>query len=315
MVQFKAVDTTYRGKLRRIICSTKDNYWKLGLYRCSEFTVQELIKYLQKRGYHCRANISRPHVIDAVGRYQRGLMSYDGLSVAELQTFCKAKGLPSKATTASRLARALEKADDLATFPKFFDLPAELRNIIYELFFRSLRNFDDKHVQPPLTMASRQFRAESLPLFYECATFDMFAQSYPGRSTDVDIRPCTKALMYMPAANFKRIKTFDLFWSTHPNKRGRGNGHKVVKIVVRMTDEDVPEDPEFCYLEELGPKIVECLIQDFWNIETSLREQEESTEALEMRMDGSLFNDMEGRWKIGGDQAKAGALVLRTLAE
>jgi hypothetical protein len=49
----------------------------------------------------------------------------------------------------------------------------------------------------------------------------------------------------------------------------------------------------------------------FWNIEASLREQEESTEALEMHLDGSLFNDMEGRWIRGGDQTKAGALMLR----
>ena len=212
MVHFKGVDSAYRRKPRKRACTNTDNYWKLGLYRCSEMTVKDLIKYLQKRGYHCRANISRPDVIDAIGRYQRGLMSYDGLSVAELRTFCKARGLPSKAATASSLAHALEKADDLATFPKFFDLPAELRNIIYELFFRGLPKFDDKHVQPPLTMASSQLRAESLPLFYECATFEMFAQFFPGRSMGVAIRPCTKSLMYMPAANFKRIKAFDLFW-------------------------------------------------------------------------------------------------------
>jgi hypothetical protein len=46
MVQFKAVDTKYRGKFCKIISSTTDNYWKLGLYRCSEFTIQDLIKYL-----------------------------------------------------------------------------------------------------------------------------------------------------------------------------------------------------------------------------------------------------------------------------
>lgn len=33
-----------------------------------------------------------------------------------------------------------------------------------------------------------------------------------------------------------------------------------------MTDENVPDDPESYYFEELGPKIVECLVRNFWNI-------------------------------------------------
>ena len=92
-------------------------------------------------------------------------MSYEGRSVDELRAFCKARGLPAKATTASRLARALEKADDLATFPRFLDLPAEIRNIIYELHFHDFDPFRGQHAQPPLTLASKQLRSEALPLF------------------------------------------------------------------------------------------------------------------------------------------------------
>ena len=77
----------------------------------------------------------------------------------------------------------------------------------------------------------------------------------------------------------------------------------------------MPENAEDWYCEALGPKIAECLVQDYGDIEASLREQEESTEVLEMHMDGSLYNDMEGRWARGGYSAKAGALVLRTPIE
>lgn len=318
MVQFKPGDTAYRKNSRSSICSKTDNYWKLGLYHCNNMTVKSLTDFLKMGGYYCRANISRSDAIEAIGRYQRGLMSYDGLSVAELRAFCKARGLPGNGMTASRLARTLQEADDLVTFPKFFDLPPEIRNIIYELFYRSLSNFYDKHVQPPLTMASRQIRAESLSLFYECATFDMFAQcvpSPPGRSTSVGMRSCTKSLMYMPAANFDRIKTFNLFWTKHLAKRRRGNGDKVVKIVIHMEHEDVTDDPYSCYLEPLGPKIEEHLYHRFSPFEEALEEQEKSAEGLEMHIEGCLYNDMEGEWKSWGDHTKPGALVLRTLAD
>lgn len=318
MVQFKSVDTAYRKKSRTPTSSKADNYWKLGLYRYKDRTVKNLIQYLKNRGYHCRENISRPDAIDAIGRYQRGLMSYDGLTLNELQALCKARGLPGNATRTSNLVRTLRKADDLATFPKFFDLPAEIRNIIYELFFRSLPNFDDKHFQPPLTMASRQLRAESLSLFYECATFEMFARSLgrnPSELQDLGLRSCTRSLMYMPAANFDRIKTFNLFWSKHPEKRSRGDGDKVVKIVVHMEHGDVTEDPYSCYCEPLGPKIEEHLYYRFSPIEDALWEQEKSAEALEMHIDGRLYNDMEGEWGLVGNYTEPGALVLRTFAD
>jgi hypothetical protein len=113
MVQFKTTDIAYRKRYSYSDSTYAwwDSYWKLGFDRHK--TIKYLFEYLRDRGYECRQNVSRPGVVDALGRYQRGLISYEGRSVNELQAFCEARGLPAKGTSASRLARALEKADIL----------------------------------------------------------------------------------------------------------------------------------------------------------------------------------------------------------
>jgi hypothetical protein len=245
-------------------------------------------------------------------------MSYEGRGVDELQAFCKARGLPTKATTASRLVRILVKADDAATFPRFFDLPAEIRNMIYELFFRDLKSFGNKHVQPPLTLASRQLRAEGLPLFYECATFDLFAQTArrmgPSKET-VEMSSCIKSLLYMPAANFKRIKKFNLFWSRFPCKRKSDYAKQVVQIALYLAHENVPEDPEDYYCQRLDDEIEYQLDNNFWSLQDTLRDQEHGTKALEIHTKGSLVNDMEGTSNLGDDHSKPGILMLRTIID
>ncbi|KAK3724910.1 hypothetical protein LTR37_000958 [Vermiconidia calcicola] len=63
----------------------------------------------------------------------------------------------------------------------FLDLPAELRNYVYELamasravtinYFREeCRDFEVLVMQPPITRTSRQIREEALPLYYQRTT-------------------------------------------------------------------------------------------------------------------------------------------------
>jgi hypothetical protein len=217
MVQFLVIDEDdehrYRKGHAKSAIKDKNSYWKLGLDE--DQSARKMIKYLEDHGYRCRGNATKTVALDAVGRYQRGLMSYEGLSVSELQSLCKAKGLSSKAKTASRLARALEKADDNAMF-RFLDLPAEIRNMIYELYFLELPNLSGSHIQPPLTLASRLLRTEALPLFYGCATFVFTILS----DTDVENGGLNTTgfscgahkMMQIPVANFSQIKNFRLEW-------------------------------------------------------------------------------------------------------
>lgn len=73
-------------------------------------------------------------------RHQRGLLSYEGLTVGELRLFVVQRGLSSttaaKATAATLKAR-LEQADEDATFNWFTELPPEIRQQVFEQYFAS----------------------------------------------------------------------------------------------------------------------------------------------------------------------------------
>jgi hypothetical protein len=66
----------------------------------------------------------------------------------------------------------LEDADDQLSFPRFFELPPEIRDLVYGHHFSGHETMKHKHHQPPLTLASSQLRAEALPVFYKCVTFE-----------------------------------------------------------------------------------------------------------------------------------------------
>ena len=307
MVQYKPVDTLRRKRyLARVTCDETNNYWKLGLHSHSNKTRADLIKYLKDRGYKCRQNINKSAIIDAIGRHQRGLMSYQGRGVRELKTFCKARGLGTTATTASGLARALEEADDLITFPRFFDLPAEIRNIIYELFFKDLGSFDSTHVQPPLTLASSQLRPEALPLFYECATFRMSAsRQWSTKRKARAVQAFTlhsTSLLYMPAANFERIKNLDLHWK-------RGNQREIT-IAIRLTTNKELEQSDLSHLA-LQDAIEFGLESTFKTVQSAYEMQKGNDQPLEMRNSGRLFNITVGGETRSGRSMEIGMLALQ----
>lgn len=64
------------------------------------------------------------------------------------------------------IVRILEAADEAATFPRFFDLPPELRNRIYSMHFDSFPVLS-RPTTPPIARASRQLRQETTLLFYQ----------------------------------------------------------------------------------------------------------------------------------------------------
>lgn len=73
------------------------------------------------------------------------------------------------------LISLLEKADEPHSFPRFEDLPAELRVRIYEHHIDDLsREYGlDIPPQPPITGVNRLARKEALPIFYVRYTFGM----------------------------------------------------------------------------------------------------------------------------------------------
>lgn len=162
MVQFKRDD-------KFLAADHTHSYWKLGFF--DFLTAKQGVAFLKSHGYYCREDASRKKVMKHIGRYQRGLLSYEALGLEELRAICASRNLSTKAKTVPRLARKLERADDQAKFECLFKLPPEIRNIIYEFYCSDIGAVPFPHAQPPLTLASRQLRAEFLPIFYGVTHF------------------------------------------------------------------------------------------------------------------------------------------------
>lgn len=240
----------------------KNRYWKLGFY--TDKTALELKSHLAAYDYKCPKNASKAELLDAVGRCQRGLLSYEKCSVDELLGFCLARklSLPSERMTVPRLARILEDADDEvdATFPRFMELPPELRNMIYELHFRDYDEISTEYCPPPITEVSR-IGAESLPLFYKNVSFTwdlsldtnfcIYAHTFTGDS---------HSLTRMPAADLARIKNLKLHW-TRVSHGARGLTNRYVDFSVEIsqlnnvkkiaTDMDKRVEPESQQIEDV----------------------------------------------------------------
>jgi hypothetical protein len=190
----------------------KGKYWKLGDY--TDQTLRELKEHLAAHGSQCPKNANKDKLMKAVGRCQRGLLSYEKYSADELRGFCLARkiSLSSKRMTVPRLALMLEDADDdiEGAFPRFMELPAELRNRVYELHFSDYDEISTEHHRPPIT----EVCAESLPVFYNCVTFTwdlslntnfcIYEHDFVGDSYN---------LTKIPAADFAQIKNFKLHWT------------------------------------------------------------------------------------------------------
>jgi hypothetical protein len=308
LVQFKGFN--FNAQRDHLFEVAHSPYWKLGSDK--NVSARDAIEHLKVKGYKCRKNAGKRFAMDALGRYERGLLSYEKFSMDELQAFCKARGLSSKVTTASRLARVLERADDAATFPRFFELAPEIRNLIYELHIQSFDHIKGRHSQPPLTLASKQLRAETLLLFYERATFVIHVRTsrvFRFPSWPFNINPHFELshlgwkmedLMYMPASSFARIKTLTVDWSTQFDRHGCHYDRIKVEIDACFTVRDITshaaEGKSDCtnpVAKGLFDMVLSSLKQNFGTQGDTWGEQDGSDQALKMSMHGTLFNDME----------------------
>lgn len=195
-----------------------DSYWKLDGNTFK--SIAEIKTFLADKGYHCRAKIDKASALDAFGRYQRGLLSYRRYNLGTLRNFCAARGVLGAASglkSRAALASFLEDADDNAKFEKLFDLPPEIRDMIYDFHFVSFNTLPSSHCQPPLTRASRQLRRETLAAFYQRTAFPLRLGhtlaflSYRETRSSLKICPQTLAMMNgMTDQNFgfvRRLRT------------------------------------------------------------------------------------------------------------
>ncbi|KAM0715351.1 hypothetical protein Q7P37_008849 [Cladosporium fusiforme] len=192
---------------RSAVCNCqKDTYWKLGFFE--PFTIRSANEYLENRGYPSRKRASKATALQAASRCQRQLLPYWLCNLQELRTFCESRSLEPKKNNFSGCVSALEQADDEATFDRFLQLPAELRNTIYEYHFSDMRTIPEIHRQPPITQVSSQLRKEAQPLFYNCCTFKMTIEpDFLPHTWEIDNRTWAKSIMHAPTeTNLSLVK-------------------------------------------------------------------------------------------------------------
>lgn len=103
----------------------------------------------------------------------RSLPGYEKCKIAELRHFVQQRGLgDEESMTRKELIDALRLADRNPRFGRLLDLPAEVRNTVYELY---CSDFSDEALHlptwPPLARVNKQLRREVLPTFYSECTF------------------------------------------------------------------------------------------------------------------------------------------------
>nr|OQO18840.1 hypothetical protein B0A51_13903 [Rachicladosporium sp. CCFEE 5018] len=157
-----------------------DNVYKLGFEPGrSVYSLDKILQYLDEVGYYHPTRPSWIRAFQLVVRYQSGLLSYEKYGVAELRNFVSARGVmellnaPQRSlekTKKAELVVMLERADDGRSF-RLMDLPPELRNYIYIAYLDSLPTMPKRFVQPPLCLASRQLRDETLNVIFATCGF------------------------------------------------------------------------------------------------------------------------------------------------
>lgn len=158
-----------------------NEFWKLHRLPHPKVWVRRLKQILDHRNYPYRDSASKTRLRQLIMRCYQGLLSYERLDSKELTKFITDRKMTISADAKKDdLILTLERADQTATFSRFFQLPPELRNAIYNIHFESFDAVCPLPVPPPISKASRQLRQESHELFYyNCVTRFRFRNVYP----------------------------------------------------------------------------------------------------------------------------------------
>ena len=193
----------------------QNKYWRLGM--AGKHTRHDLKEFLQKRGFYHKSSEKLARLEALAERCDRGHQSYESYTVATLRQLIEDRDLkitsPRKANR-KQLIQHLEDADDIddevedsRQFPRFLELPPELRNAVYAFYFKALKVVPQRFSQPPLCTVSRELRAESLALFYEHSTFSLSMAQPLLNYGYVAVNHQSKLFRdNTPASDFTRIK-------------------------------------------------------------------------------------------------------------
>ncbi|KAK3653233.1 hypothetical protein LTR56_004769 [Elasticomyces elasticus] len=170
--EFKAsIMVQYRTNQRAYSPRSEEarDWWKLDDRQ--DVTRNDARSILQKRGFAHIKSSTKPRFVALLLRSDRGLRSYEKCSKAELLELCLAQGHARSDT------RNVSKADLIALlenhepdFPRFMELPPELRLHVYEQHLASFESVG-LCVPTPITAVCQTVRTEALPLFFDTHRF------------------------------------------------------------------------------------------------------------------------------------------------
>lgn len=143
-----------------------DEYWQLDDYK--DTTSYSLRNSLKKKGYWVPSAALKADIVKMQHLVDRGLLCYEKCSNAELQTFVTDRKIVGT-TPRDHIAltvEALKRADSELEFPRFRELPAELRIRVYHYYVSEFGDVLTTPAQPPLSRTCKQLRNEVLPVFY-----------------------------------------------------------------------------------------------------------------------------------------------------
>lgn len=153
-----------------------NDYWKVPYIHAPNALA--LKAELERRRYHTAGNKNVDWLRESLIRAHLGQTSYDRCTNAELRAYIAARGIDTRGVIGKGkkglrkdLLKLLDHADQNPRFANFTRLPPEIRNRVYALYFAALPEPLATPVQPPLTLASRQLRAEALQMFYHACRF------------------------------------------------------------------------------------------------------------------------------------------------
>lgn len=162
------------------LCDRRGHYDGYSFTGCSD--VREAKDFLRRCSYAFSGDEDHTRLAYLFTRAQRGMISYYRRPVADLRKFCTARGYSfGKGLKKEKFVLMLERADEDAKFPRFLELPPELREMVYGYSFEVSLRSDGKEwrespyhlAAPPVASVSRLVRKESLPLFYAGGTLDI----------------------------------------------------------------------------------------------------------------------------------------------
>lgn len=159
-----------------------NTYWMVG------GTAEEVESMKDSHVDYTPNPISADEMIARTNREERGLLPYRKYTKDDLKGFIKARNIKAATSRANKpdLIAILQHEDDNPEFGKILELPGEIRKRIYSEYVKDLpAPLPEMAVQPPLTLASKLIRHETVPVFNRNATFLLHFGTNAGTTSGV----------------------------------------------------------------------------------------------------------------------------------